>query len=102
MTRYIVIRMAVLCLAACAAEPAQSVEDQPFMQQQDTELQGLLLQGSQIQGMSMKGFRFAGATLNGAALVNFRLDKGELVAEQNGVTLRGTALVNAHLFADVE
>jgi hypothetical protein len=50
--------------------------------------------------MAMQGFRFAGATLNGAALANLRLDKGELVAELNQVTLRGASLVNAHLFAD--
>jgi hypothetical protein len=102
MTRYIVIRIAALCLAACSAEPAQGVEEQPFMNQQGTELQGIMLQGTQLQGMTMKGFKFAGATLNGAPLVNFRLENGELIAEQNGVTLRGTALAHTHLFADVE
>jgi hypothetical protein len=102
MTRDVVIPMVALCLAACAAEPAQGVAEQPFMQQQGTELQGVVLQGTQLQGMTLQGFRFAGATLNGAALVNLRLDKGELVAEQNQVTLRGAALVNAHLFAEAQ
>jgi hypothetical protein len=52
--------------------------------------------------MTMKGFRFAGATRNGAALSNFRLEKGELVGEQGSVTLRNTALVNTHLFAEAQ
>ncbi len=104
MTRYIVIRIAALCLAACSAEleREREVDEQPIMQVQEAALQGVVLQGTQVQGMTMKGFRFAGATLNGAALSNLRLDKGELVAEQNQVTLRGAALVNAHLFADVQ
>jgi hypothetical protein len=102
MTRYTVIRIAALCLTACSAEPAQGIDEQPVMTQQGTELQGVTLLGTQLQGMIMKGFRFAGATFNGAALVNLRLDKGELIAEQNGVTLRGTALANAHLFAETE
>jgi hypothetical protein len=101
MTRYI-IRVAALCLAACSPELAQEVDEQAFMSQQGTELQGLVLLGTQLQGMTLQGFRFAGATLNGAALANLRLDKGELVAELNQVTLRGTALANAHLFADAQ
>jgi hypothetical protein len=102
MTRYIVIRVAALSLAACSADLARDVDEQLIMTQQGTELQGIVLQGTQVQGMTMQGFRFAGATLNGAALVNLRLDKGELVAEQNQVTVRGTALVNAHLFAEAQ
>jgi len=102
MTRHVVIRIAALCLTACSAEAAQQVDEQPIMTQQGTELQGIVLQGTQVQGMTMRGFRFAGATLDGAALVNLRLDKGELVAERNTVTLRGTALLNAHLFAEAE
>ena len=102
MTRYVIIAIAALCLAACTAEPTQSVDEQPFMQQQGRELQGLLLLGTQLPGKTLKGFRFAGATLNGAPLVSFRIDKGELVAEQNQVTLRGLALVNTHLFAEWE
>jgi hypothetical protein len=100
MTRYTSIRIAVLCLAACAAEPGRDVGEQPIMTQQGTEMTGLLIQGTQLQGKFIRGFRFSGATLNGAPLVNFRLVKGELIAEQNQVTLRGTALVNTKLFAE--
>ena len=67
------------------------------MQNQGTQLQGILLQGTQVQGMTMQGFQFAGATLNGAALANVRIENGELVAEQNQVTLRGGAARHAHL-----
>jgi len=102
MTRYVVTPIVALSLAACAAEPAQGVAEQPFMQLQGTELQGVVLQGTQLQGMTLQGFRFAGATLGGAALANLRLEKGELVAEQNQVTLRGAALVDAHLFAEAQ
>jgi hypothetical protein len=100
MSRYIVIQFAALCLAACSAEPAREIGEQPIMTQQSTELQGISPQGSRLQGMTLQGFRFAGATLNGAPLVNLRIDKAELVAEQNQVTLRGTALVNVQLFAE--
>src|SRR3954467_11419546 len=72
------------------------------MTAQAAALQGIVLQGVQTQGMAVQGFRFAGATLGGTALANFRLDKGELMAEQNGVTLRGTALINAHLLAEFQ
>jgi ADYC domain len=102
MARYVVSWFAALCLAACSPELARDVDEQPIMQQQGPDLQGIVLNGTQLQGMILRGFRFAGATLNGAALVNLRLDKGELVAEQNQITLRGTALVNARLFADAQ
>jgi hypothetical protein len=102
MIRYVAIRIAALCVTACSAEPARRVGEQPIMQIQDTDLQGVVLQGTQLQGMTLQGFRFAGATRNGATLANLRLDGGELVAEQNQVTLRGTALVGTHLFADAQ
>src|ERR1041384_3115338 len=100
MTRYLMIRAAALCLAACSAERPPDLTEQPIMTQQGTELQGVLRLGTQLDGMTFMDFRFAGATLGGAALNNFRIEKGELVAEQNGVTLRNTALKNMHLFAD--
>jgi hypothetical protein len=100
MTRYTVIRIGALCLASCAAEPARDIGEQPIMTQQGTEMSGLLLQGTQLQNKFIRGFRFSGATLNGAPLVNFRLEKGELIAQQGQVTLRGTALVNTRLFAE--
>jgi hypothetical protein len=102
MTGYVDKCIFALCLSACTARVAQRTDQQPIMEQQSTELQGIVLQGMQTQGMTLQGFEFAGATLNGAPLVNFRLDKGELIAEQSGVTLRGAALVNAHLFADAQ
>src|SRR5437763_894828 len=99
MGRHLVIRITALFLTACSAEHAQDLA-QPIMTQQGTELQGVVQQGTQTHDMDLQGFRFSGATLNGAALVNFRLENAELVAEQNQVTLRGAALVNTHLFAE--
>ncbi|HEU4729958.1 MAG TPA: ADYC domain-containing protein [Kofleriaceae bacterium] len=92
----------VLCVSACSSELARHADQQPIMQQQGTELQGIVLQGAQLQGTTLQGFRFAGATLNGAALDNLRLVKGELVAEQNQITLRGAALVDARLLAEAQ
>jgi hypothetical protein len=111
MTRYITgfggvagfAGFAVLWVSACASEPvATGSQQQGLMQQQGTQLQGVQLQGSTVQGLTLRGFQFAGATLGGAALDNVRIEKGELVAEQNQITLRGTALVNAHVFAQVQ
>jgi hypothetical protein len=68
---------------------------------QGKELHGLQLQGSALANMKMVGFKRADATLGGSALTNLHVDKGELVAEQGGVTKRGTDLANAHLFATV-
>src|SRR3954467_15589972 len=103
MTRYDGKWTLTLCLClGCPAGGAHSPPQQAVMTAQTTALQGIVLQGVQTQGLIFQGFRFAGATLGGAALANFRLDKGELMAEQNGVTLRGTALVNAHLLAEFQ
>jgi hypothetical protein len=92
----------MLCLGACTAQVAQRSDQQAIMTAQSSTLQGILQHGTQTQGATFQGFQFAGATLGGAALNNFRLENGELMAEQNGVTLRGTALVNAHLLADFQ
>jgi hypothetical protein len=102
MTRYDGKWIFVLCLSACTAEVAEHTDQQAIMQIQDSALQGIAVQGTQTAGMAHQGFRFAGATRNGTALSNFRLDKGELMGEQGGVTIRGTALVNAHLFAEFQ
>jgi len=102
MTGYDTRWIFVLWLSACTAEVPQHTDQQPIMEAQDTALQGILLQGMQTQGMTFQGFDFAGATLNGAALANFRLQNGELMGDQNGVTLRGTGLANAHLFAEFQ
>jgi hypothetical protein len=101
MNRYIVLGITALGTPACAVEPPSGIHEQPIMQMQGSGLQGIVLQGL-VQGMTMDGFRFSGATLNGAALSSFRLEKGELVGVQGSVTRRGTALVNAHLFAEVQ
>jgi hypothetical protein len=102
MNRYIVLGIAALGTSACSVERLPQADDQPLMQMQGSGLQGIVLQGNLVAGMTMHGFRFAGATLGGAALSNFRLEKGELIGEQNSVTLRGAALVNAHLFAEAQ
>jgi hypothetical protein len=70
------------------------------MSLQGTQLQGVQLQGP-VADMTMVGFQFAGATLNGAALTNLRVEGGQLVAERNQTTLRGEALRDAHLLAQV-
>lgn len=100
MNRYIVLGIAALAAPACSIEPPRQIDDEPLMQMQGAGLQGIVLQGNLVQGMTMSGFRFAGATRNGAALSSFRLENGELVGVQSAVTLRGTALVNTHLFAE--
>ena len=103
MTRYLGTWIVALCLGpACTPDVAQRTVQQPVMQLQGTALQGIVLQGMQTQDMILQGFQFSGATLGSAALVNFRLENGELMAEQNGVTLRGTGLVNAHLLAQFQ
>jgi hypothetical protein len=100
MMRCCIAGSAALWLWACAPELAQSSYEID-MPNQGRELQGVQLQGTQVQGMTMVGFQFAGATLGGAALANVRVEHGELVAEQNQVTLHGDDLVNAHLIAQV-
>ena len=102
LTGYIVFGITMICGSACSVEPepASHIHEQALDQMQGSGLQGIILRGNSLQGMTITGFRFAGATLSGAALSNFRLENGELVAELNSVTLRGTALANAHLFAE--
>jgi hypothetical protein len=102
MNRYIVLGIAVLGTPACSVESPRRVDDQPLMQMQNGGLQGVVLQGNLVRDMTMRGFRFAGATRNGAPLSSLRLENGELVGVQNSVTLRGTALVDAHLFAEAQ
>jgi hypothetical protein len=100
--RSIVLGIAALLTPACLSEPPHQADDQPLVQMQSSTLQGILMQGNIIHNMAMRGFRFAGATRNGAALTSFHLEKGELVGVQGSVTLRNTALVNTHLFAEAE
>lgn len=100
MTKIYIVWTAALCVSGCAAEPERvTADEQAYVSNQGTELQGLALQGAALQGMTLQGFQRGGATLNGAPLDNLRVDRGELVAEQDQVTLRGAALAGAHLFA---
>ncbi len=93
MTRACITWFAALCVSACSSAPERSSSDQQDLwQQQGTALQGVQLQGTQAHDMTLVGFQLDGATLNGAALSNVHIENGELVAEQNQVTLRGTDL----------
>jgi hypothetical protein len=117
MTKSAIICVAALCAPSCTSEAvetstgeqastkARRIQPQDLqpqgLQQQGTQLQGTQLQGTQLQGMSMQGFQFAEATLGGIALVNLRVEGGEVVAEQDQVTLHGASLIGAHLYAQV-
>jgi ADYC domain len=117
MSRFYILCAATLCTCSCLLDavetsaseqasthterlPSQSPELQGT-QLQGTQLQGTQLQGTQLQGMSMQGFQFAGATLGASALMNLRVEHGEVVAEQDQVTLRGASLIGAHLQAQL-
>lgn len=102
MTRFCIICVAALCASYCAPEVVEtSTGDQAGTNQQGAQLQGTSLQGTTLQDTTMLGFQFDGATLGGGALVNLRVQQGELVAEQNQVTLHGASLINTHLYAQV-
>jgi hypothetical protein len=91
-----------LAASFCTAETIEvSTDVQAGSNIQGTQLGGIQLQGT-VQNMSMVGFQYTGATLNAAPLVNLHIDKGELVAEQNQVTLHSAALRNAYLIAQVQ
>jgi len=112
MTRFHITCIVALCAPSCTSEAletstgeqastqAESVQLQS-LKRQGTQLQGTQLQGTQLQGMSMQGFQLAEATLGGVALVNLRVQQGEVVAEQGQVTLHGASLIGAHLYAQV-
>src|SRR4051812_39360890 len=98
MRRFFIICLTALGASFCTSEVIETSSGvQAGSNIQGTQLQGIQLQGTQVQGMAMGGFQLTGATLNGAPLVNVRIEKGELVAEQNQVTLHDSALVNAYL-----
>src|SRR5262249_1617634 len=67
---------------------------------QGMQMQGMQMQGMQMQGMQMQGFSLAGATMSTDALTNLHVDKGEVVADDNGVTLHGAAMIGAQLVAN--
>jgi|GEM_PF-1106432 len=103
MKRFCVVILVALCASYCTWDTAETstVEQGIGSNQQGTQLQAIQLQGS-VAGMTMQGFQLSGATLNGAPLTNVHLEKGELVADQNQVTLHGASLQNAHLIAQVK
>ena len=97
-----ILSVMALIASGCSADAVEtSVAVQFYSTPQGTQLDGLQLQGTQLQHMTMVGFQFSGATLNGSPLVNVRIERGELVAEQNGSTLHNTGLNGAHLIAQV-
>jgi len=103
MRRRYITCVAALWASACSSElVATAMDVQAGEQLQGEQLQGEQLQGEQLQGMTMQGFQFAGATLQGRPLDNLRVRQGELVAEQDQVTLHGASLAGAHLYAQVQ
>ena len=89
-------------LAACFVdEPPTASTEQAGMNMQGMNMQGMNMQGMNMQGMNMQGFRFDGVTLAGDALSNVRVERGEVIAERDGLTLRGAALAGARFFAQV-
>jgi ADYC domain len=109
--RLFVMAAAVL-VAGCAVDgvddPLPSPETPTVVERRQVQgrrmqgrrMQGRNLQGVDLENLTLVGFRYADATLDGAALANLRVVKGELLAERAGVTVRGTSLAGAHIFAD--
>jgi hypothetical protein len=103
MTRFCIVCVAALCASYCSSDFGDtSTTEQAGTNLQGSNLQGTSLQGMDLQGMSMQGFQRSGATLDGVALANLRVEDGEVVAEQNQVTLYSGSLVGAHVFAQVQ
>jgi hypothetical protein len=91
-----------MTLWACGVESSSTTTtttEQPGMNLQGMQLQGMNLQGMNLQGMNLQGILVDGATLSGDPLTGVRVERGEVVAERGGTTLRGTALVDAHFQA---
>ena len=105
MTRFQICSVTLgMMLCACGVEPSStstSTTEQPGIGLQGIGLQGIGLQGIGLQGMNLQGFLVAGATLSGDPLDDVRVERGEVVAEQGGATLRGTSLAGAHFQAQV-
>jgi hypothetical protein len=103
-SRYTVC-VVTICVSvwACVAidDVETSSEEQAGSNMQGSNMQGVSMQGSNMQGMNLQGFRIDGATLGGAALSNLRVERGEVIAEQGGVTLRGAGLVGTRLQGQV-
>jgi hypothetical protein len=104
MTRFQICSVTLgVMLSACAVEssdpPPTAAVEQAGVTLQGVTLQGVTLQGVTLQGMSLQGILATGATLAGCPLDNVRVERGEVVAERGGVTLRGAALVGAQFQA---
>jgi len=102
MKRRYAICVATVCVSIWACEVVDVEEETSSTEQagsnlQGSNLQGSNLQGSNLQGMTLQGFRIDGATLGGAPLSNLRVERGEVIAERSGVTLRGAALAGTQL-----
>jgi ADYC domain-containing protein len=106
MTRFQIFSVTLgVMLCACAVEssdpsPTAAVE-QAGVSLQGVSLQGVSLQGVSLQGMTLQGILVTGATLAGCPLDNVRVERGEVVAERAGVTLRGAALAGAEFQAQL-
>ena len=95
----------VTLLGACAVEddPVETSSiEQHGIRMQGIRMQGIRMQGIRMQGIRMQGFALNDATLAGVALDGLRVDKGELVAERDGTTVRGTDLAGMELVTDAE
>ncbi|HWU88859.1 MAG TPA: ADYC domain-containing protein [Kofleriaceae bacterium] len=102
MMRFGISTLFILSMTACALDEVEtSTGEQAGSNLQGSNLQGVSLQGMTVANATMQGFRSAGASLGGASLTNLRVERGELIAEQGSVTLRGTALAGAQLQAQV-
>jgi hypothetical protein len=100
-----IARLVTICLSAfcafayacVAAEEETSVGEQAGSNLNGSNLNGSNLNGSNLNGMSLLGMMAGGATLNGNDVMNLHVDKGELVGDQGGTTLRGDQLEGMHL-----
>jgi hypothetical protein len=108
MTRFAIVCLAAVCASYCSYDTvdtgdtvATGTAEQDVSQMQGSQIQGTSLLGSDAQNMTMQGFQYTAATLNDAALDNLHIENGELVAQQGQATLRGTALAEAHLLAQL-
>jgi hypothetical protein len=98
------LHLAAGCAIGDAADPQEGnlgTVEPHGINMQGINMQGINMQGINMQGMAMLGFNVDGATLGGAPLGNVRVERGELVAELAGATLRGTSLLGAHVYAQV-
>ena len=106
----IVMKNPVACAAVLTGLVACAIDDEPEVStteqaginmqginMQGINMQGINMQGINMQGMFMVGFQFSGATLNGP--IDLRVERGELIGQRGAVTLRGTALTGARLYA---